>query len=542
MKFKYLYILALASLFTVTSCTLDESLGGDLVSDETISDISGKDPAKVSALINGISSSYIKYNSIGNRDHDDFGYAAICQYYEMNGQDFMAPDNGYNWFSAGMNYRDRTLTSDTSLLMWIVFYNVIKASNDVIGLLGNSIDNATEADKANLQMYLAQGYANRAFAYFQLIQTYQFTYVGNQDKPGVPLVLVQGDERAKGTRASVEEVYNVITTDINKAIELLEASGKAVPNKSYVSLNVAYGLKARISLVMENWKDAAEFAKKAQSGHTPYSKSDISKPGLNDSNASSWMWANLITEENDIVQTGIINWPSHLSSFTGNGYTTVGAYRSASKEFWDKIATNDIRKNSWWVDGDKKAPYTDNIIVKKGTDEGPIAEVYGYLPYTNIKFGPYQNLVLNTLNATDWVMMRVEEMILIEAEALVMQNKVAEGKAILTNFLNTYRYKDGTSYETSASSAKELQDEIWLQRRIELWGEGFALLDIKRLKKDVIRVNENKESSYPARARFNVKADLPNMLYLLPQKEIEASSELTQADNNEIGKTLDPII
>lgn len=541
MKFKYLYILALASLFTVTSCTLDESLGGDLVSDGTISDISSKDPNKITSLINGISASYIKYNSMGDGDHDDFGYAAVCQYYEMNGQDFMAPDNGYNWFSAGMTYRDRTVTSATSQLMWTVLYNVIKASNDVIGLIESSLENASESDKANFQMYLAQGYANRGFAYFQLIQAYQFTYVGNQNKPGVPLVLVQGDQRAKGTRASVEEVYNVITTDIDRAIELLEASGKAVPNKSYVSLDVAYGLKARVSLVMENWKDAAEFAKKAQGGHTPYSKKDISVPSFNDSNASSWMWANLISEENDIVQTGIINWPSHLSSFTGNGYTTAGAYRSASKEFWDQISENDIRKHSWWVDGNLKAPYTDNLIVKSGKDEGPIAEMYGYLPYTNIKFGPYQNLVLNSLNGSDWVMMRVEEMILIEAEALAMSGDLANGKKVLTDFLNTYRYTEGTTYSTTASSDKDLQDEIWLQRRIELWGEGFALFDIKRLNKDVIRVVNN-QSSYPDRAKFNVEANLPNMLYLLPQKEIEASSELTQDDNNPIGETLNPII
>ena len=40
---------------------------------------------------------------------------------------------------------------------------------------------------------------------------------------------------------------------------------------------------------------------------------------------------------------------------------------------------------------------------------------------------------------------------------------------------------DGSSY------AKPFQNEVWWQRRVELWGEGFAYYDIKRLDKQVIR-------------------------------------------------------
>ena len=31
------------------------------------------------------------------------------------------------------------------------------------------------------------------------------------------------------------------------------------------------------------------------------------------------------------------------------------------------------------------------------------------------------------------------------------------------------------------------QNELWWQRRVELWGEGFATFDIKRLQKGIIR-------------------------------------------------------
>jgi hypothetical protein len=85
--------------------------------------------------------------------------------------------------------------------------------------------------------------------------------------------------------------------------------------------------------------------------------------------------------------------------------------------------------------------------------------------------------------------MRVEEMKLIEAEAAGMINE-AEGIAKLTEFAKTrdanYAYgKHNEAYYNTATSA--FQNEVWWQRRVELWGEGFATFDIKRLNKGIIR-------------------------------------------------------
>ena len=88
-------------------------------------------------------------------------------------------------------------------------------------------------------------------------------------------------------------------------------------------------------------------------------------------------------------------------------------------------------------------------------------------------------------------LMRVEEMYLIEAEATGMQaGKQAEGIALLTAFAKTrdasYTYGNhNEAYYNSSTSA--FQNECWWQRRVELWGEGFATKDIKRLNKGIIR-------------------------------------------------------
>ena len=97
-------------------------------------------------------------------------------------------------------------------------------------------------------------------------------------------------------------------------------------------------------------------------------------------------------------------------------------------------------------------------------------------------------------------LMRVEEMYLIEAEAAGMQDE-ARGKQLLTTFAKTrdpqYEYgQHAESYESDYATT--FQNEVWWQRRVELWGEGFATFDIKRLNKTVIRnyANTNHVADY----------------------------------------------
>ena len=89
----------------------------------------------------------------------------------------------------------------------------------------------------------------------------------------------------------------------------------------------------------------------------------------------------------------------------------------------------------------------------------------------------------------DLPMMRVEEMILIEAEAAGMQNE-SKGIQILTDFAKTRdpEYVYGSHNEAYNNfSTPALRNEIWWQRRVEFWGEGLATFDIKRLQKGIIR-------------------------------------------------------
>ena len=107
------------------------------------------------------------------------------------------------------------------------------------------------------------------------------------------------------------------------------------------------------------------------------------------------------------------------------------------------------------------------------------------------KFRPQKDMYNVKYDA--WIvsvpLMRIEEMKLIEAEAAGMQDE-ARGIQLLTEFAQTRdaNFAYGThneAYGNTTTSA--FQNEVWWQRRVELWGEGFATFDIKRLNKGIIR-------------------------------------------------------
>ncbi|MDE5649486.1 MAG: RagB/SusD family nutrient uptake outer membrane protein, partial [Duncaniella sp.] len=116
-------------------------------------------------------------------------------------------------------------------------------------------------------------------------------------------------------------------------------------------------------------------------------------------------------------------------------------------------------------------------------------------------------------------LMRVEEMYLIAAEALGMGGDPAGASALLRQFVSTYRDQN---YSFNTGSAQELQEEVWRQRRIELWGEGMAYYDIMRLNKGVDRRGAGFQPSYV----YNIPAGDPIFLFQIPQTEVEGNKAL----------------
>ncbi|WP_418322875.1 RagB/SusD family nutrient uptake outer membrane protein [Segatella hominis] len=540
MKMNNGYFVALlgSAMLLTTSCSdLDTNPSGSTMSDGQLNEVLAQDPSKLKSEVSGMYANMIEYGAIaqwyGDVRHYDFGYASTMMMMDASGQDEPSQVSGYNWYNKPLRFVDRTANSETTYFIWNQCYKNIKVANDVL----KSVDLENLSDVA--KSYVGQAYAMRAFEYFTLIQLYQFTYKGHEDAAGVPLVTEKTTEAEANNnpRAAVKDVYKQIMDDLNIAIDYLTDSRSA---KSEINRQVAYGLRARVNLVMQNWSDAAADAKKAAEGYTPLSKEAAAAPGFNDVSASNWIWGNIVDESNDIVQTGILNFPAMMCSFTGNGYSPTYACRMINSKLWKEIPSTDVRKG-WWIDENLNSSIVDSKYVVHQKDEDEEGNVVKYLavynqtgdevaditePYTNVKFGAYKNQYGNELNACDIPLMRVEEMILIQAEATAMGGNVEEGKRILENFVRTYR---DPSYTCNASTAEGVQDAVWFQRRVELWGEGFSFTDLLRLKKPLDRTGANYEVS----VRFNLPAESPIFLYLIPEDE-ENHNEALVGNNNPV--------
>ena len=540
MKMNNRYFAALlgGTMLLTTSCSdLDTNPSGSTMGDGQLNEVLSQDPSKLKSEVSGMYANMIEYGAIiqwaGSTRHFDFGYASTMLMMDASGQDEPSQVSGYNWYNQPLRFVDRTTNSQPTYFIWNQCYKNIKVANDVL----KSVDLENLSDVA--KSYVGQAYAMRAFEYFTLIQLYQFTYKGHEDAAGVPLVTEKTTEAEANNnpRAAVKDVYKQIMDDLNIAIDYLTDSRSA---KSEINRQVAYGLRARVNLVMQNWSDAAADAKKAAEGYTPLSKEAAAAPGFNDVSASNWIWGNIIDESNDIVQTGILNFPSMMCSFTGNWYSPTYACRMINSKLWKEIPSTDVRKG-WWIDENLNSSIVDSKYVVHQKDEDEEGNVVKYLavynqtgdevaditePYTNVKFGAYKNQYGNELNACDIPLMRVEEMILIQAEATAMGGNVEEGKRILEDFVRTYR---DPSYTCNASTAEGVQDAVWFQRRVELWGEGFSFTDLLRLKKPLDRTGANYEVS----VRFNLPAESPIFLYLIPEDE-ENHNEALVGNNNPV--------
>lgn len=474
-------------------------------------------PEMVQASITGITGIFSTYGQVTG-SHDDFGFPAIMLYSDCRGIDLIGGDTGYNWFYAAAAMSNCNPTSNQTNLVWKNCYKQIFACNAAIKSISEGTDDAV------LQFYLAQAKAIRAFDYLLLAQTYQFTYVGNEDKPCVMLVTEanEDDFALNGSlRSSVAETYELIMSDLNDAILLLTES-KLSPEqvliskpKRFVSLATAYGLRARANLIMNQWSAAANDASMAIKlfNGTPMNLEIASKPGINSMEESNWMWGIAIAPTDRVVTSGIVNWPSHMGSFC-YGYATVGAWRTVNKQLYDAIPTTDVRKG-WVLDAQCfSAGLNDAQLNFVKTVEMP--------PYTQVKFAPFEGMIGTTENANDIPLMRIEEMYYILAESTAMAG--GDGASILNSFVTTYR---NPNY-SFAGVGNAVQEECWMQRRIEFLGEGLATFDLMRLKKDFNRIGGGWLSEF----NYNVAANDPVLLLCIPESEINGNKAFNAADNN----------
>lgn len=518
---KLLLILAVSAL-ALNSCIEETFPEGATATSEQI----GASASALEASLNGIpsqmSKGYFVYDAQVHETDMSYPQFMIAQT-EMLGDMYPLGENsGYDWYRNYNTFNGNVgETSYFAYLPWFTLYKLIKSANDVIAAVDIEDTSLTPAIKGAAGI----AYANRAFNYYLLTVFFEpvdniYTDISKVKGLTVPFVTEKttGDDAKKNPRAPRQEMIDFILSDLDKAESLMD--GYIPSSRLFPSLAVVYGIKAKVYLWDEKYDKAAEFARKAIDtfGGTPVTavQYEDEKSGFNTAN-QAWMWYVNYSAESMRNLANFTGWMSGEADWSYSSLTRPGIDRS----LYDKIADNDFRKNVF-LHPDKYAFHS----YKTSRNEKFINDAPAYL---SLKFrcrdGNWETYSVG--GAVDVPVMRVEEMYLIEAEAVGMSQGVAAGVAKLKSFMQDYRQPD---YNFTTGDQRAFQLEVLTQMRIEFWGEGNAFPSAKRIKPDIIQ-NYTGTNAPADIFKINVKGIKPNWNLVIPISEMDANSALTGLNN-----------
>lgn len=505
---KKIFLLTIFSL-AMFSCS-DEFIESDLeniVTDEDIASLAEESPEALLTIASSFDTGTVNnmrtYNVSGDGGHWDYGQKSIDLIMDVMSNDMIDSNNGW-WYDNFYKYTSRVQDTRETAVIWNYYYTIIKGANQTISLIGG-IDPTKLTDE--LKHVLARSKVVRGFSYYQLIQIYQKGQPALTDA-GVPLVdptadLINGPGFG---RLTVGDIYTQIEKDLTEGYDELVGYSRA--DKTSINQHVAAGFLARFMLLKGDNINAIKYAKIAQGGGTLSGNQILD--GFQYIDNPEWLFGADINADTTSYYASFFAQVQSFSPafFNGAGYTPgytgqLGHHRTLDVRLYNEISATDIRKN-WF-----------------GPDNGGIfqplpGQIYNYKFYDNTFF------------EADYVFMRVAEMYLIEAEAAANENQDGVAADALYKLVSN---RDA-SYVKSTKTGADLKEEIRTHRRIELWGEGFGLLDMKRWGVGLVRDYPGTTHPNIPSAFYNIPAGDFRFTYQIPLDEINLNDAITDADQN----------
>lgn len=440
--------------------------------------------------LNGLYVMMVMDRTGGTTRHEDFGQKGNDIIMDLLSSDMALAKNSYNRYLRLANLSaTEDFTDDFNYIPWRYYYRVIIGANDIL----TNIDGNSDTDKH----IIGQTKALRAYAYFYLMQLYNKEYSPNEK--AIPIYTNPAQEsQPKSTQA---EVYQLIIDDLTEAITLLDDFDRE--HKGRINKYVAKGLLAYAYAAMGNYAKVEELSMDIinNSGLNITTRENLLGGFNNLATNPSWMWGFDITTENGL---DLISWWGQVDLYTYS-YASVGDFKTMDEGLYNSIRTDDIRKEQF------NGTYKNFKYFATG-------KFYNTAAKAARKIGG-QRIVTD-----DYVYMRVDEFHLLAAEALAKQGKEAQAKQILKNFLNNGNDKYIKIADVSyidGLTGTGLTDEIYLQTRIEFWGEGKSYLAMKRNKATITRARNHQFHGGASFAHNDGKLTLE-----IPQQEVNNNPNL----------------
>lgn len=501
-------LIATFSILAFTSCKknfLDVPPQGQLTEEQALID-----PAAADNLVAGVYNTLYSQGTVGLR------WAVVNQIASDDADKGSTPgDNGFG--SKDIDEFSFTTSNENFNELWKAHYLAISRANKALDILGKSTFDSSTRNRLIGEVRFLRG-----MYYFNLVRLF-----GGVPKLTRVILPTEANNDEFQTRATKEEIYAVVTEDLQFAVDHLPLKGEANTKVGRANKGVAESFLAKVYLYLKNWQKAYDLSL------------DVINSGKYDLAGD---YATMFRESgnNNIesifeVQTGPSKSPTgtcdaispNFSNFQGprakgawsnnvDGKPYDGdlgfGINTPTADLANAYEPGDTRKAGTIIFIDPVNPTTlwDGFIIPAK----PLVENdrYNYKAYHSpFKETPACNGYLDKDNKPKNIrLMRFAEVLLINAEAALHTGADAATP------LNRVRAR------ASLGPVAATEASVWKERRLELAMEGDRFLDLVR----------QGTAGATMRAQGKNFVDGKNELYPIPQQQIDLSGKrLTQNPN-----------
>jgi len=380
------------------------------------------------------------------------------------------------------------IIASNELTSWAAFYRTINYCNTVIDLAPGVKDLDPTLTQKQLNHFLSEALAVRAYLYFTLARTFK----------DVPLklkaTLTDGDN-FRLTKSTQAEVFAQVIKDLKLADEYaVEDYGNNASNKGRITTYAINAMLADVYLWTESYQEALDATKKV---------TDSGKFALVEASASTWF--------NTVFAKG--NSTESIFEFQ---YTTsnLGPFNTIFFQFPQFRAGSLIMENVYGIDFNDPINKRD-IRGDRASLIGATGEIYKFTGLNNDDRKALQD------SDTHWFVYRYADVLLMQAEALARLEQGQAALDIIANLRLNRKALAQTAQNPGTGSVDPIIDYILAERARELAFEGKRWYDILRVarannyaRKDLL-INLAVETA-PANQQQSIIAKLkdPNSHYL----------------------------
>lgn len=451
------------------------------------SNVAIQTPADAQVMINGIMRSMTTSDYYGRN---------LFLYGDAKGGDLTIAARGRG--NDGLYMFDHQVSSGSYSGFWSQIYYCILLSNSLL----EGIDKIVSINPTtNFDTYKGQALTARAIMYFDLVRLYGKAYDDDKSSFGVPNITTPIDASAQPLRATVEQNYSQILSDLKTAAPLLSKT----KSNGYINYYTNLAIQARVYLYMKDYPNALKAAEEiiTSNAYTLYTNANWVDSWKLQFGTESIFELGIFPSEGDLTTASL----GFYTRRKGHTQSTVLGWFLASDYFLNRMKEdpNDVRFS---------------ILSFDELSNTRLGALYKYSGSTALAGDGKA-----TATAVNIKVVRLSEIYLIAAEAALPTDKTKAA-----GYLQQIR-KRAPGLAT-ATAANVTSDMILDERSKELFGEGQRFFDMIRLNKSITFNDELGNISAPMRPKTINRTFFRTRLPI-SQAELNANPGLKAQQNPE---------